>query len=45
MARARVLFVANDKHGFTGEWVKRVADQHLKRQTPDIMSSLRGKAA
>jgi len=45
MARARVLFVANDEHGFTDKRVKRVADHHLKRQTSDIMSPLRGKAA
>ena len=42
---ACVLFVANDEHGFTDERVKRVADHHLKRQTSDIMSPLRGKAA
>jgi hypothetical protein len=45
MARARVLFVANDEHGFTAERVKRVSDHDIKRQTPDIMSPLRGKAA
>jgi len=33
MARPRVLFVADDEHGFTDERVKRVADHHLKRQT------------
>jgi len=45
MARPRVLFVADDEHGFTDERVKRVADHHLKRQTSDIMSPLRVKAA
>ena len=45
MARARVLPVANDEHGFTDERVKRVADHHFKRQTSDIMSPLQGKAA
>ena len=45
MVRARVLFVAYDEDGFTDERVKRVADHHFKRQTSDIMSPLRGKAA
>jgi hypothetical protein len=45
MARARVLFIANNEHGLTDERVKRVADHHLKRQTSGIMSPLRGKAA
>ena len=45
MARARVLFIANNEHRLTDERVKRVADHHLKRQTSDIMSRLRGNAA
>jgi hypothetical protein len=45
MARASVLFVADNEHGLADERVERVADHHLKRQTPGIMSSRRGKAA
>ena len=44
MARTSVLFVANNEHGLADERVERVADHHLKRQTPGIMSSRRGKA-
>jgi hypothetical protein len=43
MARARVLFVANNEYRLPNERVKRVADH--RRQTSDIMSPLRGKAA
>jgi hypothetical protein len=45
MARTRVLFVTNNEHGLTDKRVERVGDQHLKRQTPGIMSSRPGKAA
>jgi hypothetical protein len=44
MARSSVLFVANNEHGLADERVERVAHHHLKRQTPGIMTSLRGKA-
>ena len=44
MARTSVLFVANNEHGLADERVERIADHHLKRQTPGIMSSRRGKA-
>jgi hypothetical protein len=44
MARTRVLFVTNNEHGLTDKRVERVGDQHLKRQTPGIMSSRPGKA-
>lgn len=43
MARTSVLFVANNEHGLADERVERVADHHLKRQTPGIMSSRRGR--
>jgi hypothetical protein len=45
MAHAAVLLVANNEHGAANERVEGIADHHLKRQTPGIMSSLRGKAA
>jgi len=45
MAYAAVLLVANNEHGAANERVEGIADHHLKRQTPGIMSSLRGKAA
>jgi hypothetical protein len=45
MARARVLLFANDEDRFADERVKRVTHHHFKRQTSDIMSPLRGKAA
>ena len=44
MAHAAVLFVATNEHGLADERVERVADHHLKHQTPGIMSSRRGKA-
>jgi len=43
MVHARVLFVADNEHRLPDERVKRVADYN--RQTSDIMSPLRGKAA
>jgi hypothetical protein len=45
VAGAAMLFVANNEHGLANERVKGVGDHNLKRQTPGIMNSLRGKAA
>jgi hypothetical protein len=45
MALAGMLLVTNNEHGLTDKRVKRIADDHLKRQTSDIMNPLRGKAA
>jgi hypothetical protein len=45
MAHTAVFLVANNEHGAANERVEGIADHHLKRQTPGIMSSLRGKAA
>ena len=45
MAHASVFLIANNEHGVANERVEGIADHHLKRQTPGIMSSLRGKAA
>jgi hypothetical protein len=44
VASASMLFVANNKHGFANERMKRIGDHHLARQTFGIMNSLRGKA-
>jgi hypothetical protein len=44
MALAGMLLVTNNEHGLTDKRVKRIADDHLKRQTSDIMNPLRGKA-
>jgi hypothetical protein len=39
-----MLFVANNDHGLADERMKGVGDRYLKRQTPGIMNSPRGKA-